>query len=261
MSKSQLSDFAKSPALWYGRLVGTIPHKQSASFVLGSATDKLWVEQLPLSPENGFQLIPKINPMTGKPMPATGKVRGEYIAHVREQGMEPISHTVELKAEAMRDALDGNERALRLRSGALAQVSLVWRCPHTKLMLKGRPDLVNFERMLLSDLKTTKEIRPHSFDSDASAYNYHWQLHLYTQGLAANGCGEHWRQWLITVRNEAPHGVACRPLGAAALELAEAETAYHLRRWLQCRNDNHWPADLLDEKPIDMPRWRYREAT
>ncbi len=260
MSKSGLSDFAKSPARWYGLQTGDIKWPQSDSFDLGSATDLLWVERRELTPANGFQPIPAINPLTGKPLPKSGKARGEYLEHVRAQGLTPLSKAVEAKARAMAAALDNNDRAQRLHAGATAQLSLVWRCPFTSLMLKGRPDLVDLVTLVLSDLKSTREIRPWAFDSDASSYNYHWQLYLYTQGLIANGGGTwaDWAHWLITVRNDKPHGVACRPMPPDALELAADETLYHLQRWIKCATDRHFPADLLDEKPIELPRWRFK---
>ena len=189
MSKSGLSDFAKSPALWYGRQTGALPWKQSASFELGSATDHLWVERRRLEARDGYQVIPRESPLTGKPMPKSGKVRAEYLEHIAAQGLTAVSRPMAGKARAMAAALDNNDRAQRLHAGATAQVSLVWRCPFTRLMLKGRPDLVDLEALILSDLKSTRSIAPWAFDSDCSLYNYHWQLHLYTQGLIANGLG------------------------------------------------------------------------
>lgn len=261
LSKSGLSDFATSPALWYGRATGELPRKKSASFAIGTMTNELWVERLNLG-DAGYQIIPDVNPLTDKPMPASGKARQEYLDHVEAQGLKPVSQAMVDKAQAMALALENNDRAQRLHSGSFAEVSIVWRCPHTGLMLKGRPDLVDFDRQILSDLKTTREIRPFVFDGDVSSYNYHWQLYLYLQGLIANGAGtwQDWAPWLITVRNEAPHGVACRPMGEVALEVAAVETEHQLRRWLDCRISNEWPADLLDEKAIDLPQWRIRKA-
>lgn len=260
LSKSAISDFARSPARWYALHTGELQRKTSDSYTLGSATDLLWVEQLDLTPANGWQIIPAINPQTDKPLPASGAARNAYLEHVRAQGLTPISQAMASKALAMRDALDRNERACALREGATPQVSLVWDCPYTGLRLKGRPDLPHLTRRTLPDLKTTRDIRPWAFDGDASSYNYHWQLHLYAQGLAANGCGDYedWRHWLITVDNAPMHGVACRPMELAALELARDEVTAHLQRWLRCRTANYWPADLLDEKPIELPRWRFK---
>ncbi len=261
LSKSGLSDFAKSPALWYLRQTGEIERKSSPAFGLGTATNVLWVERGELTDANAIQIAPKINPLTDKPLPATGKARDAYAASL-PNGTTLITQAQADQAQLMATALEGNDRAQRLHAGSHAEVSLVWRCPHTGILLKGRPDLVDLERCVLSDLKTTKEIRPFAFDRDAASYNYHWQLHLYTQGLVANGCGSYddWAQWLITVRNEQPHGVACRPMPASALELAADETAHHIRRWCDCRDNNDWPADDLDEKPIEFPRWRFNQG-
>lgn len=251
MSKSGLSDFAKSPALWYGRQTGAIPWKTTPSQIMGTATNLLWVEQKE-SVTDSLILPPE-------DLPKSGKKRDAWIESL-PPGIEPITSGQLHRAGCMAEALLHNERAMQLRSRAVPEVSLVWRCPFTKIMLKGRPDLVDFDEHILSDLKTTKDIREWSFDRDCSDYNYHWQLHLYTQGLVANGAGAYqdWFHWLITVANSQPHGVGCRPMPLEALELAESECYYHLQRWLQCRTDNHWPADLLDEKEIELPRWRYK---
>lgn len=250
LSKSALSDFAKSPALWHGRATGNIPWKSSAAFTIGSAVDLMWVEQRPL--DDGFRKAPA-------ELPSRGKKRDKWVAEL-PAGTEPITNDQATKARAMRKALLGNKRAMELRECSQPQVSVVWRCPFTGLMLKGRPDLVAFEQLILSDLKSTRNIRPWAFDGDFGDYNYHWQLHLYTQGLVANGCGryEDWRHWLITMANDKPHGVACRPVPRDPLELAVAECAHYLAKWRECRINNHWPADLLDEKPVALPGWRYK---
>lgn len=259
LSKSGLSDFATSPALWYGRQTGAIPRKTSTGFVLGSATNLLWMEHGQLTLPHGWQIIPTTNPMTGKAMPKSGGVRQAYLDSL-PKGTEAITAATAHKAYSMRVSLDANARARELLDGAHVEVSIVWDCPYTGLRLKGRADLVNLVQLILGDLKTTKDIRLWAFDRDASSYNYHWQLHLYTQGLAANGAGDYeaWRHWLVTVGNELPHGVACRPMGIDALELARDEVTDLLYRWQDCRNNNHWPADLLEEKPIELPRWRYK---
>lgn len=253
LSKSALHDFAKSPALHYLRVTGKLPYKATASQIMGTATDRFWVERR--------EDITDILALPPEGMPKSGKKRDEWIASL-SPGVEPITIGQWLTSRRMATALSRNKRAMELRKSAIAQVSAVWRHPATGLMLKMRADLVDPIRHVLSDLKTTRSIATHRFDGDVSEYNYHWQLWLYTQALVENGCGSYddWAHWLITVANQRPHGVACRPMGAIPLELARQETDYHLRRWVQCYRDNHWPADLLDEKPIELPRWRYSKG-
>ena len=252
LSKSALSDFAKSPALYYLYATKQMEYKPSASQRIGTASDLMWVEQLDLCAE--LHTIPRW--VNGKRLPDSGKARAAYLESV---AAPTISISEADAAIRIADALDQNERACELRAASHAQVSLVWRDEATGLMLKGRPDLVNLINYVLSDLKTTKSIRPHSFDSDCSSYNYHWQLYLYTAGLIANGVGTwaDWSQWLITVGNTQPHGVACRPCPAEAIDLARDEVGDLLRRWLHCRTTGVWPADLTDERPINLPKYRF----
>jgi hypothetical protein len=249
-SKSNLTDMRISPAQFAAKIRGLIPWPSSDSMTVGSLTGTLWVEQLEVGEASGWIQAPDS-------LPKTGKKRDEWAASVAPL---EVYHPAQLmRAGSIAAALDGNARAVELRDGAEPELSIVWDCPHTGIRLKGRPDLVDFDRLTVPDLKTAMDIRPFAISNATSDYNYHWQLYLYTQALVCNGYGtmETWRQWLICARNSPEYGVACRPLGADAFDLARDEVTDVMWRLRSCLDANEWPADLLDESPISLPGYRY----
>lgn len=250
-SKSLLGSMEISPAQFAAQVRGDIAWKTSDSFTVGSLTDQIWVEKQLIDEQHGWIEAPA-------GMPKSGAKRAAWLASL-PAGLEPYTAEQLSRAQAMAATLGSHERACELRAGATPQVSLVWDCPHTGIRLKGRPDLVDFDRLILCDLKTARDIRRGPFAKACADYDYHWQLHLYTQALSELGAGDYydWKQWLIAVRNEPVHGVACRPMGADALELASDETADLLWRMRACIDAGAWPADQLDESAISLPGWRY----
>jgi len=255
-SKSLLGDLQTSPAQFAAKVSGQIKWGwPSYAQIIGSLTDHIWVEQLPVDEAHGWHAGPK-------DMPTKGKRRDAWLASLPkgDSGYTPTQLDLAL---AMVAALQNNERADELQANATPQVSLVWDDPDTGIRMKGRPDLIDFDGLVLSDLKTARSITKAGFSKACADYNYHWQLHLYTTGLVANGIGayEDWKQWLIAVRNEPIHGVACRPMGPAALELARAEVNEVLWQLRSCIDAGEWPADHNDEQPITLPGWRFKGRT
>jgi len=248
LSKSSLSDFAYLPAQHRGLLDGTIPRKDSAAFDVGSAVDAMWVEGKGLL-EAGFRVW-------------SGRKAGPKWVEFKaaHAGCTILSFEQERHVRGAVDALEQHDRACDLRDGATQQLSLVWVCPFTGLRLKGRPDLVDFDYRLLSDLKTARDVRPFKFDAAVADYNYHWQLYLYAQALRELGLGDGWKPWLIGVRNVPIHSVACRPLSADALQLAADEVTALLWQYRAAVLGDDWQRNFDDEKPIQLPGWRYRQS-
>ena len=256
LSKSALADFATNPALHRARLDGTIPPKSSTGFAVGSAADALWVESLGLL-ESGFVVWRE------------GARRGKAWTAFKAEHADKTILTAdeETRARGAVDALEAHERACELRSVATPQLSLVWDCPITGLRLKGRPDLPNFDRRTLSDLKTARDVTYRGFDRAITDYNYPWQLYLYAQGLTVLEHGARWEQhlhdwrpWLIAVKNEPVHSVSCRPLHKEAIELARVEVSTQLWQYRECVLGGDWPANYDDEREYMPPQWRMKRA-
>ena len=122
---------------------------------------------------------------------------------------------------------DGYESAVELLRAGVSQVSLVWRHP-SGIWMKGRPDIVDFERRIVTDLKTAKDVRPAGFAKAISDYDYHWQAYLYLTMLEQLTGTTGWTAKYITVRNEPVHSVEIYDLTHTALLQAEAEVRLYL---------------------------------
>jgi len=275
LSKSALTAFCISPAQHRAVVDEIIKWKSSDALLLGDATDVLWFYGLKAYLA-GFAEEPAKPPLkkNGKPYSnyLTSSAGKAWIAQQEISGKKVLSKALWIKARAMAARLDehkgrdGHPSARELRDQGIAQVSLVWRCPHTKIWLKGRPDIVDFERRVLTDLKTARDVRRWGFAKAISEYDYHWQARLYLQALAIL-TGTDPLDWIakyIAVRNEPIHSVQIYTLSTAALEQAEREVSTKLVEYLHCAMaDNwcgRWPAETGYEETIDLAAWRRKNA-
>jgi len=249
LSKSGISDFLISPAQHLARMLGQLDKATPIHYLIGSLTDLMWVEQQDPA-DHGYHVMPE-------GMSRRGKRYDLWLASVGDDATA-VPHDIMAKAQAMVAALNANAKACSLREGSQPQVSVVWDCPQSGLRRKGRPDLVDFERKIVSDLKTARDVRPRELSRAVSDYLYHWQLQGYIEALQTLQYGDDWRAWIVAVRNEPVHSVACHPIAIAALELARAEQLPVLMRYRECALAGTWPADDDSEEILDVPTWRYR---
>lgn len=265
LSKSALTKFCISPAQHRGIVDGILQWGRTDSMLLGSAVDVLWFDGEKIFREV-FALEPSNPPLrkNGKPYKdwinsSPGK---RWAEHQQSIGKTVLTKTIWTKAAAMvvrlneHQAEPGHVSASELREQGTAQVSLVWICPRTKIWMKGRPDLVDFERLILSDLKTAQDVRRHGFANAISTYDYHWQMYLYRQALEILTGRTGWVGKYIAVRNEPIHSVEIYNLVEPAFRQAESEVRQKLWEYLACADNNHWPADSGLEKDIDLAGWR-----
>ena len=265
LSKSGLERFCISPAQHRALVDGVLSWGRSDSMLLGSALDVLWFDGL-----EAFKAIFACEPAK-PPLKKNGQPYSNWMASTpgkawaRAQeaaGRQVLTKVLWRKAFAMLHRLhahegkDGHPSASELREQGTAQVSIVWRCPVTGLWLKGRPDLVDFARLICSDLKTTADHRPAGFSKSIGSFEYHWQLYLYMQGLAILTGQDNWEGRFVAVRNEPVHSVEIYTLEPSALEQARAEVTRRLFTYLDCLTNDRWPADSGHMRTIDLPAWR-----
>lgn len=273
LSKSALTKFCISPAQHRAVVDGIIQWGRSDALLLGSAVDVLWFDGEEIYLDN-FAEEPRTPPpkKTGGTYTnwLTSSPGKAWAAQCELAGRTVLSKALWMKARAMVGRLnehkgrDGHPSAGELLRSSVSQVSLVWRCPHTKIWLRGRPDLVDFERLIVPDLKTARDVRRAGFSKAISEYDYHWQAHLYRQGLAILTETDPW-DWIakyIAVRNEPIHSVQIYTLSTAALEQAEREVSAKLVEYLHCAMADDWrgvwPAESGHEETIDLAAWRRR---
>ncbi len=249
LSNSTLGQFAISPAQCRAVLDGELSFGASDAMLMGSATGALWVEDLTLQ-EAGIVVFSGAS--------RRGKAWEAFVAD--NPGRIHVLAKHEAAALGMDKALRASIEAEALKAGCLPEVSLVWDCPETGLRCKGRVDLLDLERQLEIDLKTTRDHRRKSFAKSIADYRYHWQREHYRQGLEVLTGLQDWNHYFIAVRNEPVHSVAVYPVAFAALEAARHELLGAMWRFRECCLADHWPADLTEQSPIDLPGWAYKQG-
>lgn len=243
LNKSSLSDYAVSPAQCHARMTGQLSRTISSGFLIGSMTNSLWVEQESLD-QAGYVVMPK-------GMQRRGKAYEELVASL-QPGQQLAPWPAANKARQMAARLEANAKAMEIRKGALAEVSLVWDHPVSKIRLKGRVDLLNEELLIEADLKSARDITRDGFAKAAADYNYHWQHYYYCSALKVL-TGKDYSPWWIVVKNDEPYDVAVWPMAQRAMELAEREISSLVMQFRGSLVANQWP-----EKEIDLPHWRYK---
>lgn len=246
-SKSSLSQIKDGAAHYKAYVEGKIPQKSSDAFTIGAATEDLF-NGLELIESNGWVIAPDDLPKTGKKRQAWEDSLGTDVRGINKAQVVIASN--------MAAALNGYAIATQIRDQSQSQVSLVWDDPRTGRRIKGRPDYVDFENRVLSDLKTCRNNRHGAFSRDCGDYGYHVQLAMYVDGLIANGAKGDWLCKIISVRNQPVHTAAVREMPHDAIALGR----WTYSRWLTelkfAHGMDRWEP-IMDCNAIKLPRYLF----
>lgn len=145
------------------------------------------------------------------------------------------------------------KNAVELLNESVAEQSYFWVDEETGVKCKARADSLSLTKRIVTDLKTTKDVR--EFDKSVMGWSYHRQAAFYLDGLSSV-TGDVWTEWYwIAVSVEAPH--LCREYKAdyKLLDLGREEYRSALRAFKICKETNVWPG-LPDEiETISLPSW------
>lgn len=163
---------------------------------------------------------------------------GAFDELARQSGADIVKPEIYARAAACRDAILADPIAGPMVTGGYSEQKLTWTDPETGIECRGRVDHINGR---VTDLKTTRNISPRLFGSDAARYGYHAQLAWYSSGVAANGIATLDTPANIAVENEAPHDVAVYLLPDDALRSGRKMFREALDILARCRERDEWP--------------------
>lgn len=167
----------------------------------------------------------------------------EWAAQQREAGRIPVKAEDMAVIDAMALALEDHKEAKALLSSGRPEVSMSWRDPESKALLRGRVDwLTEYHGTPVAvDYKTCDDANPAEFQWDVKRYDYAQQ--------------DAWYREMLDALTGVPHGF---------LFIAQAKTAPYLpavvqltdwRRqeghqrnrdaralWVECMTRDEWPA-------------------
>ncbi len=152
--------------------------------------------------------------------------------------------------------------ALLAPGSGVAEQTLVWRDPVTRVMLRARPDWLPHPhdlRYFLPDVKTARSAEPEQFGKASYDYGNHQQMEHYVDGVRELGIASDPIPVLIVVEKEPPYIVQVfqiddRARAAGRLRNDEARQIYET-----CRRTKHWPTYSDRIELLSLPAWAERK--
>jgi len=151
------------------------------------------------------------------------------------------------------DALRAKESVAKSLDGAACEHSIVWNCPASGELCKGRPDWIDESRDgAIYDLKVTRHGGTRFMAIRAYSEGWMHQLAHYRTGAIVSGA-EVSRGRLVVVEPEPPHFVWTLEVKQDALDLLELENLETLKRMRDCRVAGAWPGTPDEWTKIEPP--------
>lgn len=148
---------------------------------------------------------------------------------------------------AWREAVMGHAGARTLIESALSErtteVTIVWTCPETGVVLKARLDAFTEEFNAIIDLKTALTVEPDAYAKAAYDLGYHVQAAHYRSAALDSllNAPPDVDFTQIAVEKSSPHIVVNYSIRGAPLEAGEAETLRMKRVYAKCMETGNWP--------------------
>ncbi len=180
ISRSALCDFKKSAKkYWAKHLNPDRPIEETKpSWIIGSALHTMILEPH-LFEEQYFTLPEKVL------LKDVGRELYDEYKRIEKEAEETkkqvLSWNIREQLQCMQASLFANTRAKELIEGAVYESSYFWEDPHSGLMLKSRPDIL--QGNIYVDLKTIEDASPENYQREMAKYGYHIQAAMVKDGV------------------------------------------------------------------------------
>jgi hypothetical protein len=184
-------------------------------------------------------------------------------AEAREWRSAAVSEGLGVLTPDDLETIRGIARSLHLdpfiREGGfdgLAEHSIVWQDPETGVWMKARPDVMNIEARVLSDLKTISLADGQSCRKAIADHGYHIQLALACEGLEIltgekfdDGC------FLVFAEKKRPYCVNVKPISPNAIWTGRQIVRRAVRKFAECVENGAWPGYEDNGRVAHLPAW------
>ena len=230
ISKSRLSNIAVCPA--YFKWCEDNPIEPSEDMVLGSAFHKIVLE--PETFYDEFAVMPNVDRRTTQ-----GKMKyAEFI--IEADGKTVITQEQYDTICGMRDSIMSNPYARKLINGNIEQ-SMYWTDELTKVECKCRPDVWRkvADRVVITDLKSTKSVMPNDFMRDVVKYHYDLQTAMYREGVSKNlnTPKDNIDFVFIAVEKKPPYLLNILQADTYVIQKGEADFREYIGTYAECKAD------------------------
>lgn len=168
-------------------------------------------------------------------------------------------------ADAQRRALEDVPELRALLASGSAEVSAFWIDVETGVRCKCRPDWVHRlpdGRVILLDLKSTKDASPEAFSRSVWTYGYHRQAAWYSAGWEHAGGGQVAAFVFGAVSGEYPFIAQGYMLDDDAMARGAAECRRLTALYAKCCAANDWPGySRLGIEMLSLPKWAANPST
>jgi hypothetical protein len=191
-----------------------------------------------------FAIGGPINPQTGKPYGATTQA---FRAWADAQGKPVLSHEQAELIEQMAAGVVMNDLAVELLLHGRSEG--VVRVKYCNTPCQIRVDWLHPHRGIV-DFKTCDDLS--WFEADAKRYGYHKQMAFYRAVLAEALDGLEVPVHLVAIEKKEPFrcGVWC--VSDETLAFARRENEAAIRRFLNCRKQDHWPTGYEEIRMLNV---------
>ena len=249
VSKSQLDQFAKSPAHYLASL--TTPRKETAAMRIGSLFHGLVLE-----PDRVKIAVAPVCDKRTK----DGKATWEAFC-LENAGAEIVTAEEGEMLNGMVASVRAHPAASALLSGpGIAEGSAYWIDEHSGELCRCRPDFYRADLGIIVDLKSTEDASPKEFARSIAKYRYQVQSAFYQDGLEA-ATGDYIKGFLfVAVEKKAPYAVAVYQLDMQGVEAGRIAYRDNLITLADCKASGKFPAYSDRVETISLPAWAAKEA-
>ena len=248
VSKSQLDQFAKSPAHYLASL--TTPRKETPAMRIGSIFHGMVLEPDRVK----IAVAPVCDKRTKE-----GKATWEAFC-TENAGAEIVTAEEGEMLNGMAESIRKHPAASALLSGAgIAEGSCFWYDEQSGELCRCRPDFYRRDLGIIVDLKTTDDASPEAFAKSIAKYGYHRQNSMYVDGVESS-TGDIVKGFVFVVTEKsAPYCTAVYSLDTQGVELGRDQYKRLLLDLADCKIAKKFPGYSDRIEVLSLPAWEVRK--
>lgn len=181
-----------------------------------------------------------------------GKAYKEFEAEALESDREVLLGSDYDEIRQIEKAVTAHAASMELLDqDGQAELTIIWIDKQTSLTCKGR---IDWWHGSVTDLKTSRDVRPYYFSNDMARRLYHVSVGAYVDGLRTLGeevRGAHF----IAAKNCGDHDVVRYDLSDSFIRCGITEWHKALQRVKWCEKNNQWPGIAEEPYPLELPNW------
>lgn len=161
------------------------------------------------------------------------------------------------KAQGMRDAVMRHPLASQYLTGpGRAEQSIFWTWgPNFPVRCRIRPDRITGDGVMV-DLKTTKSVRPASFQKSIELFRYHVQAGFYSEGFY-RAFGYAPKAFVfVAVEKIPPYHVGVFVMKEKAIKLGRQQAALDVMKYYRAYTTGQW--GIAEPEEVDVSDWQER---